>query len=424
MIKRTSAFKRIIKLFLIAFIFQPQPAFSAKKIHIYIDADFSIHSEPAESIEKGIKVALSKIDFKIHGREIKIIRKDNRTNPVRSKKNIMEYLKDPHALLVYSGMHSPPLLMNRDFINKNEVLTLIPWAAAGPITRFPSKNNWMFRLSIDDTKAGFLISEFAIKEKGYKKPFLILEHTGWGKSNYKTMSKALTQLGVKDFRHEMFDWNLKKAGAKSLISKVIQTKSDVIFLVANDFEGAAIVNAVLDFPLNKRVPILSHWGILGGNFHKKIPTSKRNQLDLMFIQTNFSFNGRKLNTFEKSVFDKIRKMFPSIQHYKDLPAPPGFIHAYDLTTLLIEALKRHPLTGNIKKDRRQLRKALEQIRGPIRGLVKTYRFPFGRYSKLKNDAHEALRIEDFAMAKFGNYNEILLDPWQFRTQKRTKKRSL
>ncbi len=37
-------------------------------------------------------------------------------------------------------------------------------AAAGPITRYPSDAHWIFRLSVDDTKAGYVIARYAIEE--------------------------------------------------------------------------------------------------------------------------------------------------------------------------------------------------------------------------------------------------------------------
>jgi len=52
-----------------------------------------------------------------------------------------------------------PYIKNRGLINKNNIPLLVPWAAGGPITRYPQSDNWVFRLSIDDSKAGIRISE-------------------------------------------------------------------------------------------------------------------------------------------------------------------------------------------------------------------------------------------------------------------------
>ncbi len=317
----------------------PNAIGQASYFNIYIDADFSNHLESSVSIERGLKVALKSTNSRIMGREVRIIRKDHRGNSKRSLRHMKAYLKDPNSLLMLSGIHSPPLLAHRSFINENAILFLVPWAAAGPITRYPSKENWLFRLSIDDSKAGKFISHYAIKEQKYKKPYLMLEDTGWGRSNFKTMSKSLKELGIKDFKVGWFNWNLKKAGANVLISNAQKAGSDVIFLVSNALEGRRIAQELALKPVGKRIPILSHWGITGGNFHKTIPYEIRKKINLKFIQTSFSFVNREMDAFELSVLEKAKGMFSSIKSAKDITAMPGFVHAHDLGLLLIEACK-------------------------------------------------------------------------------------
>ncbi len=377
---------------------------------IYIDADYSNHFESSFSIEQGLKVALQTTHSKLMGRPVEIIRKDHRGNSARSERHIKHYLKDPKAIAMISGIHSPPLLALKEYINKNNVLFLVPWAAAGPITRYPSENNSIFRLSVDDSKAGTVIVDFAVKNKHYKKPYLLLENTGWGKSNKKTMSAALNKHGVKDFHIKWFDWGLKETGAKALLLDAIKLKCDSIILVGNALEGQVICNTLATFNNEQRLPLLSHWGIIGGDFYKKVPHKNREKIDLHFIQTKFSFLNKNLNSFQQSVFVSAKKLYPEIQYKKDILAPTGFIHAYDLALLLIDASKNINPNLNITEIRSKVRIALENIEQPIQGLIKTYKKPFSKFSNLNMDAHEALGIEDFRMAKFGEKNEIKLVP--------------
>jgi branched-chain amino acid transport system substrate-binding protein len=131
-------------------------------IRLYIDADYTIAKSSAISIERGVRTALSEVDDQFAGRPIELVRKDHRGSLPRSKRHLDQYLKDEQALAVVSGLHSPPLLAHRDFIKNQEILVLDPWAAAGPITRFPSTENWIFRLAVDDTKAGQVIVDHAL----------------------------------------------------------------------------------------------------------------------------------------------------------------------------------------------------------------------------------------------------------------------
>ena len=186
--------------------------------------------------------------------------------------------------------------------------------------------------------------------------------------------------------------------------------SDCIVLVSNAVEGAVIVNEMLNLPTEKRLPIVSHWGITSGNFHEIIPAQSRQKLELHFIQSCFAFTNANISQFSQNVFSQlVLHSKGKINQPADLKSAVGFIHAYDLTKLLIQAIKQIALTGDIGKDRNAIRLALENIDTPIQGLVKTYRKPFSEFNPLTNiNAHEALNPENYCMAKFGENDEILI----------------
>lgn len=382
-----------------------------QSVRIYLDADRTGTKASGVSIEQGIRTALSEVDAKLDGHSVELVIKDHRGNTGRSRRHLEEYLQDEHALAVFAGLHSPPLLVNREFINTNGILLLDPWAAAGPITRYPSKTNWIFRLSVDDTKAGYVIARYAVRACGYKRPILLLEDTGWGKSNEKTMKSALQELGIGTLVPvKWFNWNVRAAGARILLHEINETNADVIFFVANAPEGKTFVRAMASLPAEQRLPICSHWGITGGDFPSAIELSLRRKITLNFIQTRFSFINHSENALGQKVLSQARQLFPqSIQTALDIKAPTGFIHAYDLTKILIAAVEKVGLSGDIQTDRRHVRMALEDLDQPIHGLIRTYVRPFGVFSEEDRDAHEALSIEDFTMAHYGDNGEIILE---------------
>ena len=379
-------------------------------IHVYHDADRSNHVESAYSIEQGIKTALSEINNEIQGYKINFIPLDHRGNVSRSKRNYKTFLNDANALAIFSGIHSPPLIKNRTYINDNKALTLVPWAAASPITRSENKENWIFRLSIDDSTAGNTISKFATETLACKKPHLLLEDSPWGDSNLKTMSQYMESNNILITGITRFDWNLMIAGARIKLRDVLKRETDCILLVANAIEGETISRAMLAMPEDKRIPIVSHWGITGGNFHEKITADLRKDLGLYFIQTCFSFLQEPLKPFAQSVFDQAKSLFPdTINTTTDILSPVGFIHAYDLTRLLIAALNQIKLGSDSLANREKLRLALEDIQTPVSGLIKTYESPYSTYDpNTAKDAHEALSNKNYCMAKYGDNNEILL----------------
>lgn len=383
---------------------------SERVLYIYQDADTSNHHESAQAIQQGIEVSFNEIDNHIAGYKIAFKYLDHRGNVVRSKRNYQTFIDDPNALVIYSGIHSPPLIKNRAFINENKALTLVPWAAGGPITRYPSKENWIFRLSVDDTQAGSVIIDFAMSKQECQKPHLLLEESPWGDSNLRSMSKALNKYNIETPRLARFSWNLKAKGARFVLDNIMDKGSDCVILVGNAVEGAVIVKEMLKYPLAQRLPIISHWGITGGNFHEVINADARKKLSLHFIQSCFSFTNEEQSSLAQQVFKQlITHANGSISAPKDLKSAVGFIHAYDLSKLLIQAIKQTGLSGDIIKDRDAIRLALENIKVPIEGLVKTYHKPFSVFDAEQNtNGHEALQNDSYCMGKYGQQDEILI----------------
>lgn len=375
--------------------------------NIYIDADYTGAKESSESIEKGIKLALKR--YLPKSISINIISMDHRGNSRRSKAHIEEFSKDPKGLAMYCGLHSPPVLANINIINQNRVILLDPWAAATPITRTPDKNgdNWIFRLSIDDSQAGEVIVSYSIDIEKFKNPILILEDTGWGKANEKTIINALKSRGINSPKVVWFDWKVGNLGIKKIVSDILEYESDVIFLVANYSEGTKILKEIS--LMDNEIPVRSHWGITGRDLYRDLHNELNNHnLDLKFIQTSFLFTNNNLTEYQLEVWNNINQTFPEIKEYKDLKAPLGFIHSYDLTKILIESLKKVPDSNNIELIRNQLRVALESSNSSVTGLIKNYSNPFSTYTPINYFAHEALSIKDFRMAEYNSKGEIVI----------------
>lgn len=388
-----------------------EPAHAEEKVlYIYQDADLVNHHESSRSIQQGIELAFDEINNEIQGYKIAFKYLDHRGNVVRSKQNYKKFIEDPMALAIYSGIHSPPLIKNRAYINENQALTLVPWAAGGPITRYPSSQNWIFRLSIDDTRAGDVLVKYAIQKKKCLSPHLLLENTPWGDSNLKSMTKALGNYELNGFSVTRFGWGLQPQNARILLRKVLKAGSDCVLLVANAVEGSVFAEALIEVQGDKMIPVISHWGIAGGNFHEKVSLEERRKIDLSFIQSCFAFTNKAQTTYSSSVFKKLMAYSENeINTPYDLKSAVGFIHAYDLTKLLIAAINQVNLSGDIRRDRDRIRIALENLQKPVQGLVKIYDKPYGPFDLSSNpNAHEALHADSYCMGRYGSRDEILI----------------
>jgi branched-chain amino acid transport system substrate-binding protein len=384
-------------------------ASDARVLKVYHDSDWANNIESSEAIWRGMELALSEVDYTVNGTRIELVKKSHNGNVTRSLRNMKAFLADKEAIAVFSGMHSPPLITNRAFINENYIPLLVPWAAGGPITRYPSSENSIFRLSVDDTKAGDVLLEHGVDEHKCYNPYLLVENTPWGDSNIKSIKAALTKIGRSPAGTKRFGWGLQSHVARSIILDVVREGAGCVFLISSANEGAHISIAMSELPEEERLPILSHWGVTGGNFHEAVPFAVRNMIDLAFIQTCFSFMQEPMSPKAKNVFEGLQKLYPQdIKARKDVSPPAGYIHGYDLTQLFIAALGQIELTDDMTTNRKLLRKSLESIDGPVQGLIKTYRKPFAEFSEDNFDAHEALGRDNICMGRYGPNNEIIV----------------
>lgn len=376
-------------------------------IRIYIDADQTHMSAAGQAIEWGVRAALAGVENMLCGYRVEVVSLNHRGNTRRSRNHIQQFIEDDRAIAMVGGLHSVPVLENLSLINESGVLFLAPWSAAAPITRWQGDANWVFRLSIDDAKAGEFIVNWALRE-GYRRPFLLLENTGWGQSNKVNMEKALKAHLVKSVGLEFFDWGVSDHTAKLIVQNAINARADVVLMVANSVEGEKIVRAIVALAGEKNLPVLSHWGILGGHFFDRLGPHMVSQIDLKFIQTDFKNFIDQSNSVSKHAFDELKKIDGSLIKPADLRAVVGFVHTYDLMRIFIAGVHQAGLTGNVTADRLAIKQAVEDLQTKVEGIMMQYDNPFNG-SKTQSDAHEALPVSLYKMGKFRSDGSVLLE---------------
>lgn len=318
----------------------------------------------------------------------------------------MTYLKDPDGLAVIGGMHSPPYLTYREQINEGGALLLLPWSAAGPITRTENPVNWIFRASVDDTKAGGFLAHEAVVKGECKKPAMVLLNSGWGRFNKKQITAALEELGHTGTPDFLFDSDVSEARMRILVRDLERTNADCVIYVGNDRAGIRFIHELGQ--LAEPIRVFSHWAITGGGFPQQTKHAHRTFLELKFLQTCLPFAHADRPALAKSEA-AARALFPGEFTTLDAqPAPVGFAHAYDLGLILMAAMREISLDGDIGAVRARVRDRLEMLETPVPGLLKTYQTPF---SKDGPDAHEALGADDLCLARFDAEGQIVfVDP--------------
>ena len=362
-------------------------------IIVGLDADMSSGAaQSGEAIRRGVMVAIDEINDNggVLGRPLKLMVKDHRGNPARGIDNIEAFAEIKDLVAVVGGIHTPVALAELDSIHRNKLIYLGPWAAGTPIVANDHSPNFVFRVSVRDQHAGgFLIG--AARERGFKRPGLLLWRTGWGRSNEKAMKAAMQQLGMLPPAIEWF--NSGERDVTSQINALIDNGSDVIMLVSNPTDGIVVVGDVAQMAEGKRPPIISHWGITGGDFFGQASTDI-SKIDLSFLQT-FSLFDPPFPNRANHLFQRYCQLFGPCNAKADMLSPVGTAHAYDLIHLLALAIEK---AGSI--DRSKVRVGLETL-GSHQGLMRDYSPPFTQ------DRHDALDAKDFRLSRFNDAGAIV-----------------
>lgn len=360
-------------------------------IRIGLSAEFGMQgSQAAQSIEKGILLAIDEINATggVLGRPLTLEKRDDRGVPARGVDNLVELAAMPDLVAVFCGRFSPVAIEQAPVANRLGVLLLDPWAAADGIVQQPAPN-YVFRVSANDTWAMQTLLDHA-RRRQYRKLALLLPNTAWGRSSEAAaLAHARNDSGAR-LTSYWYNW-----GDTDFAPRLQQVRSEgarALIMVANESEGAQVVRAMAALPPEQRMPIISHWGIAGGDF--SAATGKALEaVDLVVVQT-FSFSGNT-SPKAKAVASALSKRFG--HDVTTLRGQVGFAHAYDLTHLLAGALRNSGGT-----NRAAIRDALEATDSHD-GLVRRYRKPFG-----PND-HEGLDREQLFLARFdaeGNLKAI------------------
>ncbi|MEI6986283.1 MAG: ABC transporter substrate-binding protein [Rhodospirillaceae bacterium] len=343
------------------------------------------HSTSAESIERGILTAVDEINRTggvLGGRPLKLITKEHHSIAARGIRNIKEFAAMPDIIAVFGGRFSPVLIEELPILRETKTLLLAPWSAADAIIDNGMVPNFAFRLSLRDSLAMPFMLKYA-GSRGTKKVGLLLTNTAWGRSNLSAAERFFSLGGTPvSVGTAWYNWR-----DKSLIDKyqiLAKSGAEAIILVANDDEGAILVREVAALPKEKRLPIISHWGVTGSDFSQQAGGALAD-VDFSVIQTFSFFQANQERVAQ--ILAVTERLF-GIHRIEDIISPVGFAHAYDLTHILARAIE---LAGT--SDRSAVRDAMERVTD-YQGLVRNFPQPF------TPARHEALGEDQLLMIRF------------------------
>jgi branched-chain amino acid transport system substrate-binding protein len=336
-------------------------------------------------VQQGIEIAIEEINQAggvLGGRPLKLVTRDNRSITAVGLDNLRELAALPDLVGVFGGKFSPVYVESLPVAHELGIPLLNPWGSADQITDHDYRPSFTFRLSLKDAWAGPAFIAFAQKQYKAQRLGVLLPNTAWGRSNQAALQKALPGTGASLVGQRWYNW-----GDTSLIGAYQDLRAagaQAIVLVANETEGSILVREVAALPESQRLPIVSHWGVTGGDFARMCGDAL-DKVDFAVIQT-YSFVGQT-GPVARRVLAALKRRY-GIESAEAVTSPVGVAHAYDLTHLLAMAIRKAGST-----DRRKVRDALEQL-GPYDGLVQRYPVPF------TSTRHDALSARNVFFARY------------------------
>ena len=363
----------------------PARAATPQPIRIGIDAEFSLQgSTSAQAIALGARIAADEINAAgglLGGRTLQLVEKDNRSVPARSIVNLEALAADPAVVAVIGGRFSPVVVDDIPEVHRLGLPLLDAWGAADTVTDNDYPPRMVFRLSLRDQWAIAAIVKHAAA-RGLRRLGLLVPNTEWGRSSThaaRALVAADPRLSLAGI--ELYDW-----GERTMLGHYLRLQAagaDVLVMVVNDREGIMLINEMAALPAAKRLPVLAHWGITGGNFFEGTRAALPH-VDLLVVQT-YSFIGAT-DPVARRVLAAAARL--GAGNARTIASPVGVAQAYDLVHILARAIA---LAGTT--DRMAVRDALERVTD-YRGLVRFYARPF------TPDRHEALSPDQVFLARY------------------------
>lgn len=356
-------------------------AFSAEPVFIGFDGSYGQKSDTsAKAIELGAQIAIDEINAKgglLGGRPLVLVTKDNQGLTMRGRDNYVALAEQKDMAAVLGGKHSPVIVESIPDAQRMKVPYMSVWGSANQITDHVTSDSYMFRVSLKDEWGVTALLTQAVTQSPNKQICVLIPNTIWGRSGEKVLRERAPALRANLASVNWYNW-----GDKDFVRQVDscgKSGATVMLMIANEAEGAAIVNEVASRPEATRLPIVAHWGITGGAF-SALTGDALNEVDLRVIQT-FSFvsNARP----KAQVLARKAMIVQDVKTPGLIASPVGVAQAYDGVYLIASAVnKAQSSQGTAVRD------ALEKL-PPYDGVIKRYAPAF---SQSKHDALDSKQV--------------------------------
>jgi branched-chain amino acid transport system substrate-binding protein len=321
----------------------------------------------AVASEWGIRAAMEEINANggvLNGRPLKLLTTDNKGVSARGKDNFVQLASTQDLVAVLTGKFSPISVEMLPDAHRLNVPLISIWGSADPITDHTHKPSYSFRVSLkDDWGVEAMMNRLSSKYR-VRQACALLPNTAWGRSAEKVIQE---KSGKDNAQFPVVRWyNWGDPSFKEQYKACLDFRTQGLLFVGNEKEGAILLKEIAAQPQPMRLPVVSHWGAVGGTLHE-LATEELSMVRIDFIQTFTFINNKRPRAIYLANWIMKNNGMKSTH---DIPSPVGAAHAYDTVHLLAKAIDTAKTTSPAK-----IRDALENLPA-FHGAVRHYTKPF------------------------------------------------
>ena len=348
-------------------------AFAADPIRIGVSGPLTGGSAPmGVSMRDGVKLAVAEINAKggLLGRQIQLVERDDEAKNERGVQVAQELINKEKVVATVGYINTGVALASQRFYQEAKIPVMNNVATGSVITKqfLPPehKENYVFRVSANDTIQSAMIVEEAVGKRKLTKVAILADSTNYGQLGREDLEKALSAKGMKAVTVEKF--NIKDVDMTPQLLKAKQAGAQAVLTYGIGPELAQIANGMEK--LNWKVPMIGSWTLSMANF---LDNAGKNGNGATMPQTFI----QDPNTPKRKAFIEAYQKAYKVER---IPSPVSAAQGYDSVYLLAAAIRQAGTTDGVK-----VREALENLNEKVEGVVTTYVKPYS------HDDHEAIK---------------------------------
>jgi len=317
--------------------------------------------------EWGIRAAMEEINSSggvLNGRPLKLMTTDNKGVAARGRDNFVQLAGTKDLVAVLSGKHSPISVEMLPEVHRLSVPMVSVWGSADPITDHNDNPSYTFRVSLKDEWGVEAMMKRLSTKYMVRQGCAILPNTAWGRSAEKVIQDKAGSQTAQFPVVRWYSWG--DTNFKDHYKACLDARTQGLLFVGHEKEGAVLVKEIAAQPQSIRLPVVAHWGAVGGALHE-LGKNEISMIRIDFIQTFTFINNKRPRAIYLAEW--ILKN-SGLKSTLDIPSPVGAAHAYDTVHLLAKAIDLAQTTSPPK-----VRDALEKLPA-FNGAVRHYAKPF------------------------------------------------